>query len=132
MALGVPVLVRNIPGNSALIKHRETGLLFNTPEVCTLEMFDCCCIKKSCNNKSEGFVLQIGMRWQAFDNVQYSSDEILLLLLKEFVTLAKELKESPSLYHYITTNAKKYVCEHHSIEGEKKTYKGLLDKLAPH
>lgn len=34
MALGVPVLARNIPGNSALIKHRETGLLFNTPEVC--------------------------------------------------------------------------------------------------
>jgi len=82
MALGVPVLARNIPGNSALIKQRETGLLFNTPE--------------------------------------------------EFVTLAKELKESPSLCHYITTNAKKYVCEHHSIEGEKKTYKGLLDKLAPH
>ena len=61
MALGVPVLARNIPGNSALIKHRETGLLFNAPEVCTLEMCDCCCMKKSCNNKSEGFVLQKGM-----------------------------------------------------------------------
>lgn len=82
MALGVPVLARNIPGNSALIKHRETGLLFNTPE--------------------------------------------------EFVTLAKELKECRSLCHYITTNAKKCVGEHHSIEGEKKTYKWLVDKLVPH
>ena len=51
--------------------------------------------------------------------------------LKEFVTLAKELKESPLLCHYITTNAKKYVSEHHSIEGETKTYKGLLEKLVP-
>ena len=33
MALGVPVLARNIPGNSAIIQHRECGLLFDTPEV---------------------------------------------------------------------------------------------------
>ena len=45
MALGVPVLARNIPGNSALIKHRETGLLFNTPEVCTIEISDCCFLR---------------------------------------------------------------------------------------
>ncbi|XP_078362575.1 glycosyltransferase 1 domain-containing protein 1-like [Oculina patagonica] len=79
MELGVPVLARNIPGNSALIKHRETGLLFNTPE--------------------------------------------------EFITLARELKKSPSLRSRITVNAKNYVCEHHSIEGEKKTYKWLVEKL---
>ncbi|XP_078362582.1 glycosyltransferase 1 domain-containing protein 1-like isoform X1 [Oculina patagonica] len=79
MELGVPVLARNIPGNSALIKHRETGLLFDSPE--------------------------------------------------EFITLARELKDSPSLRSHITTNAKNYVCEHHSIEGEKKTYKWLVKKL---
>ena len=33
MILGVPVLARNIPGNSAVIKHRESGLLFDTPQV---------------------------------------------------------------------------------------------------
>jgi len=33
MHLGVPVLARNIPGNSAVIQHKETGLLFDTPEV---------------------------------------------------------------------------------------------------
>lgn len=55
-----------------------------------------------------------------------------LSILKEFVTLAKELKECPSLCHYITTNAKKCVSEHHSIEGEKNTYKWLVDKLVPH
>ena len=33
MKLGVPVLARNIPGNAAVIKHRESGLLFNTPQV---------------------------------------------------------------------------------------------------
>lgn len=60
MALGVPVLARNIPGNSALIKHRETGLLFNTPEVFTFLM---CALLLF--NKSEGFVLQKGMGWQA-------------------------------------------------------------------
>lgn len=60
MALGVPVLARNIPGNSALIKHRETGLLFNTPEVCTLEICGLLFY-----NKSEGFVLQKAMGWQA-------------------------------------------------------------------
>ncbi|KAJ7333825.1 Glycosyl transferases group 1 [Desmophyllum pertusum] len=78
MVLGVPVLARNIPGNS-FVKHRESGLLFNTPE--------------------------------------------------EFVTLAKELKESPSLHNHITTNATKYVSEHHSVEAERKTYKWLVKKL---
>lgn len=52
--------------------------------------------------------------------------------LKEFVSLAKELKESPSLCHYLTRNATKYVSEHHSTEVEKKTYKELLEKLVPH
>ena len=33
MILGVPVLARNISGNSAVIKHRESGLLFDTPQV---------------------------------------------------------------------------------------------------
>ncbi|KAK7072504.1 glycosyltransferase 1 domain containing 1 [Halocaridina rubra] len=32
MALGKPVLARNIPGNAAIIKHGVNGLLFNTPE----------------------------------------------------------------------------------------------------
>ncbi|NWH95250.1 GL1D1 protein, partial [Aegithalos caudatus] len=32
MDLDVPVLARNIPGNAAIIKHRETGLLFSTPQ----------------------------------------------------------------------------------------------------
>eukprot|EP00043_Microstomoeca_roanoka_P013598 m.133362 g.133362 ORF g.133362 m.133362 type:complete len:337 (+) comp15799_c0_seq2:249-1259(+) len=32
MALRVPVLARNIPGNAAIVQHRATGLLFNTPD----------------------------------------------------------------------------------------------------
>ncbi|XP_078599499.1 glycosyltransferase 1 domain-containing protein 1-like isoform X1 [Branchiostoma floridae x Branchiostoma japonicum] len=32
MCLGVPVLARNIAGNAAIITHKETGLLFNSPE----------------------------------------------------------------------------------------------------
>lgn len=36
MHLGVPVLARNIPGNSAVIQHKETGLLFDSPEVCKI------------------------------------------------------------------------------------------------
>uniref|UniRef100_A0A8C9NBF1 Glycosyltransferase 1 domain containing 1 n=1 Tax=Serinus canaria TaxID=9135 RepID=A0A8C9NBF1_SERCA len=32
MDLEVPVLARNIPGNAAIIKHKETGLLFSTAQ----------------------------------------------------------------------------------------------------
>ncbi|NWI39643.1 GL1D1 protein, partial [Picathartes gymnocephalus] len=32
MDLEIPVLARNIPGNAAIIKHKETGLLFSTPQ----------------------------------------------------------------------------------------------------
>ncbi|KAM6404005.1 glycosyltransferase 1 domain-containing protein 1 [Rhynochetos jubatus] len=32
MDLDVPVLARNIPGNAAVIKHKETGLLFSDPQ----------------------------------------------------------------------------------------------------
>lgn len=32
MDLEVPVLARDIPGNAAIIKHKETGLLFSTPQ----------------------------------------------------------------------------------------------------
>ncbi|XP_054029183.1 glycosyltransferase 1 domain-containing protein 1 [Dryobates pubescens] len=32
MDLGIPVLARNIPGNAAIIKHKETGLLFSNPQ----------------------------------------------------------------------------------------------------
>ncbi|XP_036600694.1 glycosyltransferase 1 domain-containing protein 1 [Trichosurus vulpecula] len=32
MDLEVPVLVRNIPGNAAIVKHEETGLLFSHPQ----------------------------------------------------------------------------------------------------
>ncbi|XP_019616697.1 PREDICTED: glycosyltransferase 1 domain-containing protein 1-like isoform X2 [Branchiostoma belcheri] len=32
MCLGVPVIARNIAGNAAIITHKETGLLFNSPE----------------------------------------------------------------------------------------------------
>ena len=41
MNLGVPVLARNIPGNSAVIEHRESGLLFDTPEVSHIKHFRC-------------------------------------------------------------------------------------------
>ena len=33
MDLEVPVLARNIPGNSAVVKHEVTGLLFSDPQV---------------------------------------------------------------------------------------------------
>ncbi|XP_013381591.1 glycosyltransferase 1 domain-containing protein 1 [Lingula anatina] len=32
MVMGVPVVARNIPGNAAVIQHRKTGFLFNTPQ----------------------------------------------------------------------------------------------------
>ncbi|NWX66476.1 GL1D1 protein, partial [Promerops cafer] len=32
MDLGIPVLARNIPGNAAIIKHKQTGLLFSTAQ----------------------------------------------------------------------------------------------------
>ncbi|NXX47158.1 GL1D1 protein, partial [Tricholaema leucomelas] len=32
MDLGTPVLARNIPGNAAIVKHKETGLLFSNPQ----------------------------------------------------------------------------------------------------
>ncbi|XP_030356613.1 glycosyltransferase 1 domain-containing protein 1 isoform X2 [Strigops habroptila] len=32
MDLNIPVLARNIPGNAAIIKHKETGLLFSNPQ----------------------------------------------------------------------------------------------------
>ncbi|XP_030074919.1 glycosyltransferase 1 domain-containing protein 1 [Microcaecilia unicolor] len=32
MDLGVPVLARNIPGNAAVVKHEDTGMLFSDPE----------------------------------------------------------------------------------------------------
>uniref|UniRef100_H0Z334 Glycosyl transferase family 1 domain-containing protein n=1 Tax=Taeniopygia guttata TaxID=59729 RepID=H0Z334_TAEGU len=32
MDLEIPVLARNIPGNAAIVKHKETGLLFSTPQ----------------------------------------------------------------------------------------------------
>ncbi|XP_077317942.1 glycosyltransferase 1 domain-containing protein 1 isoform X2 [Lithobates pipiens] len=32
MDLEIPVLARDIPGNSAIIKHEDTGLLFSTPK----------------------------------------------------------------------------------------------------
>ncbi|CAH1232414.1 GLT1D1 [Branchiostoma lanceolatum] len=32
MCLGVPVIARNIAGNAAIITHKETGLLFNSPQ----------------------------------------------------------------------------------------------------
>ncbi|KAM9330877.1 glycosyltransferase 1 domain-containing protein 1 [Gastrophryne carolinensis] len=32
MDLEVPVLARNIPGNTAIVKHEETGLIFATPQ----------------------------------------------------------------------------------------------------
>lgn len=34
--LGVPVIARRIPGNSYLVDHNETGLLYETPEVSQL------------------------------------------------------------------------------------------------
>lgn len=79
MNLGCPVLARNIPGNSAVIQHRETGLLYDTPE--------------------------------------------------QFVELARELKESPSLRTLLTKNAKTYLSKHHSVDKETKTYRCLVEKL---
>lgn len=41
MKLGVPVLARNIPGNSAVIQHGESGLLFDTPQVRHVTQTNC-------------------------------------------------------------------------------------------
>ncbi|XP_059719352.1 glycosyltransferase 1 domain-containing protein 1 isoform X2 [Haemorhous mexicanus] len=79
MDLEVPVLARNIPGNAAIIKHRETGLLFSTPQ--------------------------------------------------EFVVLSKSLMNDPVLEKEIVTRAKEYVEQHHSWEGERKTYQSLVQRL---
>ncbi|KAF2982740.1 hypothetical protein EK904_008481, partial [Melospiza melodia maxima] len=79
MDLEVPVLARNIPGNAAIIKHKETGLLFSTPQ--------------------------------------------------EFVALSKSLMNDPTLEKEIVTRAKEYVEQHHSWEGERKTYQSLVQRL---
>ncbi|XP_068509693.1 glycosyltransferase 1 domain-containing protein 1 isoform X3 [Anas acuta] len=39
MDLDIPVLARNIPGNAAIIKHKDTGLLFSDPQ--SLMNLDC-------------------------------------------------------------------------------------------
>ncbi|NWW40028.1 GL1D1 protein, partial [Panurus biarmicus] len=79
MELDIPVLARNIPGNAAIIKHKETGLLFSTPQ--------------------------------------------------EFVVLAKTLMNDPIMKKEIVTRAKDYVKNHHSWEGERKTYQSLVLRL---
>ncbi|XP_070572608.1 glycosyltransferase 1 domain-containing protein 1-like [Ptychodera flava] len=33
MDLGVPVIARDIPGNTAIVQHNKTGLIFDTPQV---------------------------------------------------------------------------------------------------
>ena len=42
MALGVPVIARRNDGNSAIIQHRITGFLFDTPKVLYLYTFRAC------------------------------------------------------------------------------------------
>ncbi|XP_048820109.1 glycosyltransferase 1 domain-containing protein 1 isoform X3 [Lagopus muta] len=37
MDLDIPVLARNIPGNAAIIKHKDTGLLFSDPQSSSTE-----------------------------------------------------------------------------------------------
>ena len=76
------------------------------------------------------------MKKSSFTNVLFTfnirklyHDVSLLFPWKEFITLAKELKKSPQLRNYITTNAKKYIGEHHPVEKETKTYKWLVKKL---
>ncbi|KPP59131.1 hypothetical protein Z043_122979 [Scleropages formosus] len=32
MDLGVPVVVRDVPGNAAIVRHEETGLLYSSPQ----------------------------------------------------------------------------------------------------
>ncbi|NWR53006.1 GL1D1 protein, partial [Regulus satrapa] len=76
MDLDIPVLARNIPGNAAIITHKETGLLFSTPQ--------------------------------------------------EFVVLAKNLMNDPTMEKGIITRAKDYVKKHHSWEAERKTYQNLV------
>lgn len=50
MDLEIPVLARNIPGNAAIIKHKETGLLFSNPQVrkprilCSFSIRACVCL----------------------------------------------------------------------------------------
>ena len=34
MDLGVPVIVRNIPGNITIVTDMQTGLVYDTPQVC--------------------------------------------------------------------------------------------------
>ncbi|VDK33352.1 unnamed protein product [Taenia asiatica] len=44
MALGCPVVARNIPANTDLIHHGETGLIFNSPNIYIIflkELKDC-------------------------------------------------------------------------------------------
>ena len=61
--------------------------------------------------------------------MKYHYFTVRFFAFKEFVTFVKELKESPTLRDYITTNTEKYVGGHHSVERESKTYKWLVEKL---
>ena len=53
-----------------------------------------------------------------------------VFVLQEFVSLSKELLNTPSLHTRLINNAKTYVSEHHSIENERNTYEWLVEKLA--
>jgi len=34
MDLGIPVVVRNIPGNITIVTDMQSGLVYDTPQVC--------------------------------------------------------------------------------------------------
>ncbi|XP_064620301.1 glycosyltransferase 1 domain-containing protein 1-like isoform X2 [Lineus longissimus] len=43
LALGTPAIVRNIPGNTSVVAHRQTGMLYDTPQEfieCAQELID--------------------------------------------------------------------------------------------
>ncbi|KAK2522750.1 Glt1d1 [Columba guinea] len=120
MDLDIPVLARNIPGNAAIINHKETGLLFSNPQFSRLllgvslaERFSSLCCFRTC--RETGSVLS-DLWHLSFDG-------------SEFVVLSRSLMNDPIMEREIVTRAKDYVKKHHSWESERKAYQNLVLRL---
>ncbi|XP_006813771.1 glycosyltransferase 1 domain-containing protein 1-like [Saccoglossus kowalevskii] len=61
MDLGVPVIVRDIPGNASICKHNETGLLYNTPDDFVMQskrLLGCKTLQRSLTKNAKVYIRQ--------------------------------------------------------------------------
>jgi glycosyltransferase involved in cell wall biosynthesis len=81
MTLGVPVLARRNTGNTSLIKHGKTGLLFDTPDEavqCLFELDHSPNLRYSLIRQGENYV----RKYHHFSNENKSYRNLLIDLIK--------------------------------------------------